>query len=363
MDLQQQDDFDRILFFEHARKIAEAEYIKNPLDADNLTRWGGALLELSQFQNLPESKKMTQVPVALRVEFFNSNLKEWIVLNVDYNGVWQHDLRWKEYWALACDKKYTRKIMLDWAVAVPTSWKAPQEGWVKLNTDGASKDSCLAGCGGLIRGVDGEWLGGFSEGFKVVEVHIDSEAVIKSISNKETASASGWRLVQRIRQLLERDWEFFSPETIFSDAISKLEEALTVNPNKHDALWCLGNALTSQAFLNPDPDEAKVHFDKAVVYFQQAVDEEPSNELYRKSLEVAAKAPELHVEIHKHGLGQQSAGATGPSSSSGTKTQKKKKDDTFKFDVLGWVILAVGIVAWVGFAKSNVPPPPPPPPR
>jgi hypothetical protein len=31
------------------------------------------------------------------------------------------------------------------------------------------------------------------------------------------------------------------------------------------------------------------------------------------------KAPELHVEIHKHGLGQQSAGAAGPSSSSGTK--------------------------------------------
>ncbi|GAU41085.1 hypothetical protein TSUD_139880 [Trifolium subterraneum] len=207
MDLQQQDDFDRILFFEHARKIAETEYIKNPLDADNLTRWGGALLELSQFQNLPESKKMTQ------------------------------------------------------------------------------------------------------------------------------------------------------------DAISKLEEALTVNPNKHDALWCLGNALTSQAFLNPDPDEAKVHFDKAAVYFQQAVDEEPSNELYRKSLEVAAKAPELHVEIHKHGLGQQSAGAAGPSSSSGTKTQKKKKDSTLKYDILGWVILAVGIVAWVGFAKSNLPPPPPPPPR
>ncbi|XP_020227323.1 mitochondrial import receptor subunit TOM20 [Cajanus cajan] len=209
MDLQP-NEFDRLLFFEHARKTAEADYTKNPLDADNLTRWGGALLELSQFQSFPESKKMTQ------------------------------------------------------------------------------------------------------------------------------------------------------------EAISKLEEALTVNPKKHDTLWCLGNAHTSQAFLIPDQEEAKVLFDKAADYFQQAVDEDPSNELYHKSLEVAAKAPELHVEIHKHGFGQQqqaAATAGSSTSSSGTKTQKKKKSSDLKYDIFGWVILAVGIVAWVGFAKSNLPPPPPPPPR
>jgi len=33
MDLQQ-GEFDRLLFFEHARKAAEAEYIKNPTDAE-----------------------------------------------------------------------------------------------------------------------------------------------------------------------------------------------------------------------------------------------------------------------------------------------------------------------------------------
>jgi ribonuclease HI len=80
----------------------------------------------------------------------------------------------------------------------------------------------------LICGVGGEWLGGFSKcigngiayvadlwcvllglqlvydkGLKVVEVCIDSEAVIKSIRNKETVSASGRGLVQRILQLLE----------------------------------------------------------------------------------------------------------------------------------------------------------------
>ncbi|KAK7266953.1 hypothetical protein RIF29_19615 [Crotalaria pallida] len=206
MDLQQ-NDFDRLLFFEHARKTAEAEYAKNPLDADNLTRWGGALLELSQFQPFPESKKMTQ------------------------------------------------------------------------------------------------------------------------------------------------------------DAISKLEEAIVVNPRKHDTLWCLGNAHTSQAFLIPDQDEAKVYFDKAAEYFQQAVDEDPTNDLYQKSLEVAAKAPELHEEIHKHAFSQQQQAAVGagPSTSSGSKSQKKKKSSDLKYDICGWIILAVGIVAWVGFAKSNLPPPPPTP--
>jgi len=201
-----QNDFDRLLFFEHARKNAEATYTKNPLDAENLTRWGGALLELSQFQSVPDSKKMIQ------------------------------------------------------------------------------------------------------------------------------------------------------------DAISKLEEALVVNPKRHDTLWCLGNAHTSFAFLTPDQEEAKGYFDKATVHFQQAVDEEPGNELYCKSLEVAAKAPELHNEIHKHGLGQQTI-ATGPSTSSSAKSSKKKKNNDLKYDIFGWVILAVGLVAWVGFAKSHVPPPPPPPPR
>ncbi|XAR60234.1 hypothetical protein NMG60_11033510 [Bertholletia excelsa] len=176
-----QNDFDRILLFEHARKTAEAAYVKDPLDAENLTRWGGALLELSQFQNVGEAKKMIR------------------------------------------------------------------------------------------------------------------------------------------------------------DAISKLEEALTINPKKHDALWCLGNAHTSSAFMTPDQDEAKVYFDKAAQYFNQAVDEDPSNELYQKSLEVSAK----------HGFAQHAMGAA-PSSST-----------TAKYAILGWVILAVGIVACVDFAKSNVPPPPP----
>ncbi|CAA6659930.1 unnamed protein product [Spirodela intermedia] len=202
MDLQASE-FDRLLFFEHARKTSEAHYASNPLDADNLTRWGGALLELSQFQNGPECIKM------------------------------------------------------------------------------------------------------------------------------------------------------------LTEAISRLEEALEVNPRKHDTLWCLGNAHTSNAFLAVDQEMAKSYFTKAVECFQKAAEEDPGNELYLKSLEVAAKAPDLHLEIQRQAISQQAAPAT--PSTSNTNVSKNKKSSDLKYDICGWIILAVGIVVWVGMAKSHLPPPPAPP--
>ncbi|XP_062110666.1 mitochondrial import receptor subunit TOM20-like [Humulus lupulus] len=197
-----QDDFDRLLLFEHTRKTSEATYAKDPLDADNLTKWAGALLELSQFQSVSESK------------------------------------------------------------------------------------------------------------------------------------------------------------TMINDAMSKLEEALLINPLKHEALWSLGNANTSYAFMTPNLDEAKPYFDNAYEFFQKALEEDPGNELYIKSLEINAKATELHTEIHKHGLGQQTATA-GSDTSFSAKSSKPKKSSDLNYDICGWIILAVAVVAWVGMAKSNMPPPPP----
>ncbi|OMO99472.1 Plant specific mitochondrial import receptor subunit TOM20 [Corchorus olitorius] len=127
------------------------------------------------------------------------------------------------------------------------------------------------------------------------------------------------------------------------------------------------DADTSFAFLTNKEEDAKPYFEKAAQYFQQAVDEEPTNEVYLKSLEISSKAPELHQEIIKHGLNQQTLGAgpsTSTTSSTSTKTAtKNKKSSDLKYDIFGWIILAVGIVAWVGFAKSHMPPAPPPPPR
>ncbi|TYI60276.1 hypothetical protein E1A91_D10G093300v1 [Gossypium mustelinum] len=150
---------------------------------------------------------------------------------------------------------------------------------------------------------------------------------------------------------------------MIQDAIVKLEQALSINPRKHETLWCLGNAQTSLAFLTKTEDEARPYFKQAAKYFLQAVDEDPTNEVYLKSLEISSKAPELHREILKHGLDQQIVGV-GPSaatSSSSAKDAKKgKKSYDLKYDRVGWIVLAIGIVVWVGFAKSQMPPPPPP---
>lgn len=55
------------------------------------------------------------------------------------------------------------------------------------------------------------------------------------------------------------------------DAIEKLEEALVIDPRKHDTLWCLGNAYTANAFLIPDIDEARPLFNKVAGNFNQAM--------------------------------------------------------------------------------------------
>jgi L1 cell adhesion molecule like protein len=110
-------------------------------------------------------------------------------------------------------------------------WCPPKPLYVKLNTDGAFKDKKIAGCGGVIRGNEGEWLGGFAKcvglccafvaelwgvveglryayrlGFKKVELNIDSEAVVRAIKNGSSNSTMGSSLLKHIKKLLAMDW-------------------------------------------------------------------------------------------------------------------------------------------------------------
>ncbi|PNX58030.1 ribonuclease H [Trifolium pratense] len=103
--------------------------------------------------------------------------------------------------------------------------------YVKLNTDGAYKDKQVAGCGGVIRGSQGEWIGGFAKnvglcsafiaelwgvleglryvhrlGFKKVELNIDSEAVVRVIQNRRSNSSMGSSVMKQIWRFMEMDW-------------------------------------------------------------------------------------------------------------------------------------------------------------
>ncbi|XP_074331277.1 uncharacterized protein LOC141668333 [Apium graveolens] len=109
---------------------------------------------------------------------------------------------------------------------------------------------------------------------------------------------------------------FEQSKRMLGDAVSKFEEALIINPRKHDTLWCLGNAFTNQGFLTPDLSDTEVYFAKAHDCLEKALLESPGNELYIKSLEANNRAPELHRQVQKQGIAGAPANAKMASSAS-----------------------------------------------
>ena len=56
---------------------------------------------------------------------------------------------------------------------VRVGWEKPQVGWCCVSTDGyTSTNSGRAGCGGLIRDAQGEWVGGFSKRLRCLDSFI-----------------------------------------------------------------------------------------------------------------------------------------------------------------------------------------------
>ncbi|MCH79931.1 ribonuclease H protein, partial [Trifolium medium] len=108
-------------------------------------------------------------------------------------------------------------------------WKPPRENFAKINTDGACKGRERAGCGGVIRGNQGEWLGGFVKGvgscsafvaelwgvleglclasrmgFTNVELSINSQAIVHVIQAADRMQGSaGCAVLKKIQRVME----------------------------------------------------------------------------------------------------------------------------------------------------------------
>jgi hypothetical protein len=179
-----------------------------------------------------------------RGSFYMSEIQQWISLNLNNSFQWSGSGTWSELWALCChclwkwrnkelfevdfvrptrpfqqimvmSSEYMNAVSNNMVVSRGTQmmkmirWQPPKELFVKLNTDGAYKEEWVAGCGGVIRGIHGEWLGGFAKGvglcsafvaelwgvyeglrqayrlgFRKVELNIDSEAVVRVLKKK-----------------------------------------------------------------------------------------------------------------------------------------------------------------------------------
>jgi ribonuclease HI len=200
------------------------------------------------------------------VKPFMGDLEQWMNLNLNNSVTWNRTLMWNAFWAVAChllwswrnkdvhEEGFIRpynpvshiiKCVTDYDTAVNNAaivtgkekvlslirWISPKAPFVKLNTDGAYRKNTIAGCGGIIRGNQGEWLRGFARcvglcsafvaelwgafeglrcarrmGFVNIEMELDSAAVVQVLKDRRVSSYSASALVKQIWQLLDLDW-------------------------------------------------------------------------------------------------------------------------------------------------------------
>ncbi|CAJ2669285.1 unnamed protein product [Trifolium pratense] len=111
-------------------------------------------------------------------------------------------------------------------------WKQPQEGWIKLNCDGAHKSSInLSGCGGLLRDSYGNCLSSFArkigscdalhaemwgmyigmnlarrQGITHLQVESDSKMLVDMVTGNCNVNGNIPTLIKRIRDLKNMNW-------------------------------------------------------------------------------------------------------------------------------------------------------------
>ena len=136
-------------------------------------------------------------------------------------------------------------------------------------------------------------------------------------------------------------------------AIDKFDEALAIDPRKHDALWCLGNAFTSQGFLTADAGAAAALFTRAASAFKRALAEDPTSDVYRKALEMTAKAPALHAELQKQLHASQTGGGGGGGGGKARSASAATPTADLWWDVAGWVALGAIVVGVVALTRGG----------
>ncbi|GAU35182.1 hypothetical protein TSUD_319920 [Trifolium subterraneum] len=112
-------------------------------------------------------------------------------------------------------------------------WKQPPEGWIKLNCDGAYKESLdLAGCGGLLRDSNGQWIHGYTQkigacdalhaemwgmyvgmnlarrqGVTRLILESDSKLLVDMVTWRCNLNGATPILIRRIKGLIDFDWQ------------------------------------------------------------------------------------------------------------------------------------------------------------
>jgi ribonuclease HI len=207
------------------------------------------------------------VPSDFITNFFSFDCRDWFFNNLNKKDIGTNTLSWKTTFMTTCwylwkwrnktifEADFIRPnnpISLIWRFVqdiedcnlelvrkgpklneiIYIGWKRPQEGWIKLNSDGACKDmGVIAGCGGLFRDSDGRWIKGYTkkigacdalhaemwglylgldmawrEHYSHLIVESDSKILIDMISDNFKFNGNIPVLVHRIRKLLKMSW-------------------------------------------------------------------------------------------------------------------------------------------------------------
>eukprot|EP00276_Gloeochaete_wittrockiana_P010989 CAMPEP_0184656192 /NCGR_PEP_ID=MMETSP0308-20130426/15932_1 /TAXON_ID=38269 /ORGANISM="Gloeochaete witrockiana, Strain SAG 46.84" /LENGTH=202 /DNA_ID=CAMNT_0027093189 /DNA_START=71 /DNA_END=679 /DNA_ORIENTATION=+ len=130
-------------------------------------------------------------------------------------------------------------------------------------------------------------------------------------------------------------------------AVQKLEKAAELRPNSPAILAPLAQALNMTGFNSPDRETANRYFKLSVEKMREVVDLEPDNIEYKKTLENLMRAPEVHEQLLRSL--ESAAGGKGllgqaPSGKSQSEAAKKKRRSELKYSILGYVVLALGLV-------------------